>query len=319
MKVHVPPAATSFRVLGASLSLLLASTAFAQEPAEPPTEGAGAEGAGAEGAGAEGADGEYDPRAMRTEGLDDEAARSRFRIGQALYQEGRFEEAAREFESAYQLSQRASLLFNGYLAYRDAGMLEDATRTLGLYLDASPDLEDGAALRARHQAMLRTVEQRRAERESQAAERQRLEEERAQLAREAEEARAREAEQRRRAEAADRGSLVPVGLVVGGAGVGMLVGGVVTGLLTNAQYDELDENCPDGRCIVGYDADANESRGRRLALTTDVLLFGGAAVTLTGLVITLLGLGGSSGDEAPVSGAAACGPTGCQADLQVRF
>lgn len=298
---------------GLWLSLLLTSTAVAQAPTTTPAEGAPPDGEPAEGAGSE-----YDPRAMRTEGLDDEAARSRFRIGQALYAEGRFTEAAREFESAYELSRRASLLFNAYLAYRDAGMLEDATRTLGVYLDASPDLEDGPALRARHQAMLRSVEQQRAERDAQAAERQRLEEEQARLAREAEEARRREEEQRRRADAADRSGLFKTGLVVGGAGVAMLITGVVTGVLANAQYDELDENCPDGRCIVGYDADANSNRGRRLARTTDALLFGGAAVTVTGLVMVLLG-GGSSTDEAPVEASAGCGASGCEAELRVRF
>lgn len=296
--------------LGVWLSLLLTGTALAQAPADPPAE---SENAGA----GDAASGEYDPRAMRTEGLDDDAARSRFRIGQALYAEGRFEEAAREFESAHQLSGRASLLFNAYLAYRDAGMLEDSTRTLGLYLDASPDLEDGPALRARHQAMLRSVEQRRAERDAQEVERQRLEEERERLALAAEEARRREDEQRRRADAADRGSLLPAGLAVGGVGVAMLATGVVTGLLANSQFDELDENCPDGRCIVGYDAQSNADRGQRLARTTDAMLFGGAAVTLTGLVIVLLG--GGSSDDAPVAASAGCGTSGCEAELRVRF
>ena len=87
---------------GLWLSLLLTSTAAAQAPATTPAE------TPAEGAPADGASGEYDPRAMRTDGLDDEAARSRFRIGQALYAEGRFTEAAREFESAYELSRRAA-------------------------------------------------------------------------------------------------------------------------------------------------------------------------------------------------------------------
>lgn len=291
--------------LGLWFSLLLTSSAVAQAPTgDVPAEAA--------------ASGDYDPRAMRTEGLDDEAARSRFRIGQALYAEGRFLEAAREFESAYELSRRASLLFNAYLAYRDGSMLEDATRTLGAYLDASPNLEDGPALRARHQAMAQTVEERRAEREAQEAERRRFEEDRDRLAREAEEARRREEEQRRRADAADRSGLFKMGLAVGGTGVAMLVTGVVTGVLANSQYDELDENCPDGRCIVGYDADANSSRGRRLARTTDAMLFGGAAVTVTGLVLVLLG-GGSSTDEAPVEASAGCGASGCEAELRVRF
>ena len=60
---------------GLWLSLLLTSTAVAQAPTTTPAEGAPPDGEPAEGAGSE-----YDPRAMRTEGLDDEAARSRFRI-----------------------------------------------------------------------------------------------------------------------------------------------------------------------------------------------------------------------------------------------
>lgn len=280
------------------------------------------------------AEGEYDPRTMRTEGLDDGAARSRFRVGQTLYAEGRFGEAATEFERAYQLSQRGSLLFNAYLAYRDAGMLADATRTLGLYLEASPEVDDAVALRARHQAMLASVQQQRAELEAQEAERRRLESEREDLARQAdvarqheEEARQREEEVRLRAAAqlreADRGGLQSAGIAVGAAGLGAVVGGVVTGLLANAQYDELDENCPDGRCIFGYDAGSNERRGRRLALTTDVLLFGGAAITVTGLVLFLLSLGGpSDADERAsesVTGRGSCGPAGCSAELEVRF
>jgi hypothetical protein len=102
----------------------------------------------------------------------------------------------------------------------------------------------------------------------------------------------------------------------------MLAAGVVTGLLANAQFEELDENCPDGRCIVGYDADSNFDRGGRLALTTDVLLFGGAAITLTGGLLLLLLRGkGDQGttDESPVSASAGCGPNRCNAELQVRF
>ncbi len=188
-------------------------------------------------------------------------------------------------------------------------------------------MDDAEALRARHQAMLATVQRQRAELEAQEAEREAL-------AQQAEEARQREDEARRREEdtrlraaaqlrEADRGGLQSAGIAVGAVGLGAVVGGVVTGLLANAQYDELNENCPDGLCIVGYDAGSNESRGRRLALTTDVLLFGGAAITITGLVVFLLGLGGpTDADERasePVTGRASCGPAGCSAELEVRF
>lgn len=262
--------------------------------------------------GAATSEGEYDPRDMRTEGLDDAAARSRFRIGQALFDEGRFAEAAREFESAFALSNRASLLFNAYLAYRDGGMLEDATRALGAYLDADPDVEDASALRTRHRAMLQSVEEERARRASEAAEREALAAESRRLELEAAEARRREEEALRRA----KRRLNPAGFAVGGAGAAMLVGAVISGLLANAQIGTLEDNCPDNRCIAGFDLQSARSRADRRILTTDILLLGGAALTITGIV--LLFVGGDNEDRA-VEPSAACGPTGCQADLRVRF
>lgn len=52
--------------------------------------------------------------------LADEQARAHFRVGQSMYDAGRFAEAAHEFEEAFRLSQRSELLFNAYVAFRDA-------------------------------------------------------------------------------------------------------------------------------------------------------------------------------------------------------
>lgn len=49
-------------------------------------------------------------RAQR--GASDDAARDTFRIGEAAYSDGRFEEALLHFERAYELSHRPQLLFN---------------------------------------------------------------------------------------------------------------------------------------------------------------------------------------------------------------
>ncbi|MBX3248150.1 MAG: hypothetical protein KF901_13305 [Myxococcales bacterium] len=256
---------------------------------------------------------DYDPRDMRTEGLDDDAARSRFRVGQALFDEGRFGEAAREFESAYQLSRRPSLLFNAYLAYRDGSMLEDAARALAAYLEADPGIEDASALEVRLRAIQRTVDEERARREREATEREALEAEARRLELEAAEARRREEEARRLAEGRP---LNPIGFVVGGVGVAMLAGSLVSGLMANAQVGTLEDNCPDNRCVAGFDLEGERARADRRVLATDILLFGGAAVTVTGVVLLFVGRRG--GDRA-VEPSAACGPTGCQADLRVRF
>src|SRR4051794_20172946 len=56
-------------------------------------------------------------------GAMDMEARQHFMIGKTLYDAGRFQQAAEEFDSAYQLSKRPQLLYNVYVAHREAGNL----------------------------------------------------------------------------------------------------------------------------------------------------------------------------------------------------
>jgi len=259
--------------------------------------------------------------AMRTEGLDDEEARSRFRIGQALYSEGRFLEAAQEFESSYRLSGRRSLLYNAYLSFRDAGQLADAVRTLELYLEGDQDADDIEQLQQRLAAMRETLRDEQATEAEREAERARLAEERAEAERRAEEARRREEEQRRRAEQAEEG-LNPIGWAVAGAGLGVMAGGVVAGILASRARGDLEDNCPDNRCVVGFDLDGERKSVERPRLAADVLLFAGGATVVTGLILLFV-LGGSSDDgeaePADTTADLACGPTGCMGTLRTSF
>lgn len=256
--------------------------------------------------------------AMRTEGLDDEEARSRFRIGQALYTEGRFLEAAQEFESSYRLSGRRSLLYNAYLSYRDAGQLADAVRTLELYLEGDQDAADIEQLQQRLAAMRVTLAEEQAAEAEQEAERQRLAEQRAEAERQAEEARRREAEQRRRAEEAEEG-LNPVGWIVGGAGLALVAGGVVAGILANSARGDLEDNCPDDRCVVGFDLASERKSVERPRLAADVLFFAGGATVIAGLIVLFVGRGGSDDDEPETTGGLSCGPGGCMGTLRTSF
>ena len=176
-------------------------------------------------------------------------------------------------------------------------------------------MADAEPLRHRLEAMRETLAEQREREAAEEAERQALQEERERLAREAEEA-------RRRAELAEaEGGVSPVGIVVGGVGVGMLAGGLVSGLLANGQFDDIEAACPDQRCVVGFDLEGERATQDRLNRTTDVLLFGGAAVTLTGLVLLFVLDPATDDDDAgaPASASASCGPTGCRADLTVDF
>ena len=68
-------------------------------------------------------------------------ARMRYQAGLAKYDAGLFAEAAEEFEAAYQASPRPELLYNIYLARRDAGQTERAIDALRRYL---PHVDDEA-------------------------------------------------------------------------------------------------------------------------------------------------------------------------------
>jgi tetratricopeptide (TPR) repeat protein len=241
-------------------------------------------------------------QATTTEGdMNDERARGAFRLGRQYYEQGRFAEAAAEFERAYGLSGRGQLLFNAYLAYRDARDDENALRTLRGYLAEVPDAPERAHLEARLAALERgIVERREAEARQQA---------------ETEEARRQAEEARRQAEEAGRpryrevpGETWP--WIVMGGGAAMLVGGAVTGAVALSERSSLDDQCPLQLCPAGTDVEGRQSTIEALAITTDVLLIGGGVVAVTGLVLGIvLGPRTEAIEAPPVT--AACTGEGC--------
>lgn len=251
---------------------------------------------------------------MRQENLSDAQARSHFRVGEALYSEGRFVEAAREFERAYVLSNRPTLLYNAYVAYRDASDLEHAIVVLDEYLRRAPEGEDSPVLRGRLAAMRATVESRMTEQSAVEAERARLEEERAALAREAEAARLR-AESAERQVAQTRS---PVPWIVGGAGLAILAGAGISALVANGNIADAESACPGHVCPRSGGVDLAEVRDsvRRPALATDVLLGIGGATLVTGIVLLVTS---RDLDDEPPAVSGSCDGRGCAASYSFRF
>lgn len=190
----------------------------------------------------------------------DERARVHFEAGRGYYDQGRFEDAAREFEEAYRLSPRPQLLYNISQASREAGNLPRAIESLRQYLAETPDAANRAALERR----LRTME-----------------------------------EQQRGTQATapmpegpdptgdeDSGGF-PVGPVVIAVGGVAVIAGLITGWLALDAESSLEEMCPDGACPPSVDVDAEASRGQTLATVSDVLVFGGLAVAAGGLLVTV--------------------------------
>lgn len=261
----------------------------------------------------------HGPSAMREEHMTDEAARSRFRVGQALYREGRFLDAAREFDAAYELSPRPVLLFNAYLAYRDAGDLAHAVPSLRRYLEEAPDAPDVELLQQRLEALQARLDEQNASAAADEAERARLEAERRAAEEAAEQAR-REAEESARAAERAQEPANPTGWIVGGVGAGMLVGGAITAILAKGRIDDLEEHCPGNFCPPSYDLAGERASAQRVVRATDALLFGGGAVLVTGLVLVAI-LGGDDEDEEapPATAGLGCDGHGCAMSVTVGF
>lgn len=73
---------------------------------------------------------------------DDERARTHFESGRLYFEEGAYDRALAEFESAYRLSQRATLLVNMANANERLGRPDLAARNLRDYLAIEPEAED---------------------------------------------------------------------------------------------------------------------------------------------------------------------------------
>lgn len=262
------------------------------------------------------------PTAAETE----EQARAHFRLGRAHYDNGNFAQAAVEFEAAYRISQRAALLYNIYLAYRDANDTRNAAEALRKYLLLEKDIENRGQLESRLAALDRSLEEEPppgavaapgpAQPQTPAP---------AAPAPEAAVAPAPAAPLAKPDAAAKPFPIVPVVLM--GTGGAMIATSVVTGLMVSSKQGEYDdartacekaENCGSLTRARVQELHDLKGSGETLALITDILLFGGVAVAGTGVVLFLLDQGS---EERPPSATAsiACLPGRCGATLRGAF
>lgn len=264
------------------------------------------------------------------QGEDESEARMHFRVGRAYYDSGRFLEAAHEFEEAYRQSDRPQLLYNIFVAYRDAGRLQEAMEALRRYLELVPDAENRDQLTARLAAMERvaarqaTAPSETTPSETTPSETAPSETAPAETTDTAEATATTEATATSEAAAATEtsegatggGGLWVPGFIIGGVGAAAAIAGVITGVLAlDAQASlESDYNCDaEGRCDPGFEG-ARDS-GATLAGLTDGLLIGGLVVAATGVVLAFV-LADDGGDEDTARFDFSCGPTGCMAGLR---
>jgi tetratricopeptide (TPR) repeat protein len=263
-------------------------------------------------------------------GMADQDAKSHFKVGKSLYETGRFSEAAAEFEKAYRLSNRVELLYNVYVAHRDASDLPRAIDALRRYLqlatlDESTRVNLVARLRAMEEAAGRTGPAPAAAAPPPPS---------------TAEAPPPEAAPPPPAETAqpepapppsppagsaefemDAGSsALPYALIaVGGAA---LVAGAITAVVAAGKIADIEDACPDDRCpppSESFDLEAERDDARTLRTVAFALLGGGLVVGGAGATLLLLDSGDATPSEAGTQAALRCAASGCSAALHGRF
>jgi hypothetical protein len=263
---------------------------------------------------------------------NDEEARVHFRLGQAYYDSGRFEDAAREFQQAYDLSQRPQLLYNVFLAWRDAAQLGPAIQALEAYLRDVPDVRERDALTARLASMQRLHQQQEAARAASQARPGGTQTQpppettpevtpgpEPEVTPEPEPEVTPEPDPEPPTVARDEGggSIVPYAVI--GAGGALVLAGVLTGVLALSAESDLESMCPMDVC-PGTDWMDTRDSGQTLATLTDILLITGVITAGAGVALLfLLDDSGSVERHPSTSAAAACTADGCGVAVQTNF
>jgi tetratricopeptide (TPR) repeat protein len=224
---------------------------------------------------------------------DAKAAKAHYEKGVVLYDLQRYEEAAAEYEAAYEAKPDPALLYNCGQAWRLAGKRDKALRAYQAYLRRMPQTPNRVEIEARIEEL---KQQDKAAEEKAAQDKAALEKaQRDEAAARVEQARAEEAAHARgRAEAAaqtDQAHRLKQARLMKWAGLGLGVGGVVVGVLGLglygngvAAYNEI--NKPRTNYVFDLDTERRMNTLRPLGVS---MAFIGLAAAATGW--TLFGLG----------------------------
>jgi tetratricopeptide (TPR) repeat protein len=253
-------------------------------------------------------------------GMGDEEAKAHFKVGSALYQSGRFAEAAAEWEKAYALSHKEQLLYNLYVAYRDASDLPNAISALRRYLE-SAQLEPEA--RVNLQARLRAMEEANSRAPSAtapAAAPSTPEPSAAAAPVPAPVAAApapasTEPAQNPHEASAGRPTVAYVLAIGGGA---LLAGGLVTALVANHKITTIKEDCSEDVCPADYGLNDKRDSARTWRTVSFALLGTGLVAGAIGAAL-LLTHGSEQPEPAATTAALDCGASGCMGSVRGVF
>jgi tetratricopeptide (TPR) repeat protein len=261
-------------------------------------------------------------------GMSDQDAKSHFKVGKSLYETGRFSEAAAEFEQAYALSNKVELLYNVYVAHRDASDLPKAIDALRRYLqlavlDESARVNLQARLRAMEEANSRVA----AAPPGAAGAGPRQPDPGLQPQPEPAAPSAPQPEpavEPARASASGEyevdadSSALPYALI--GIGGAAFAAGAVSALLAADKISDIEDACENDLCPPPSEFDLGSERdsARTLRTVAFALLGGGLVIGGAGVALLLLDSADDQTETEPQAGLR-CAPDGCLATVRGRF
>ncbi len=223
-------------------------------------------------------------------------ARSHFMAGSAYYEDGRYEDAAREFREAYRITAHPDVLYNLAQSYDRLDRRQEAVDAYRGYLEGSEDAPD----RGRVERRIGEIEELIAAAERESGPPVSAEPTPAGPAQPSEEG--------------GVGLLPWIALGVAGA---MAVGAAVTGAMALSIHEDLEDDC-DASKVCPPDRRDDIDTGSALAIWSTVLTVGAALAAGAG--VTLLVLGGSR-EAAPTTARLELtpGPAPLGAGARLRF
>jgi tetratricopeptide (TPR) repeat protein len=263
-------------------------------------------------------------------GMSDQEAKSHFKVGKSLYETGRFSEAATEFEKAYALSNKVELLYNVYVAHRDASDLPKAIDALRRYLELA-QIDDST--RVNLQARLRAMEEA-SSRAGSAPAAEAAPAEPAQPVPEGQPQASGTPPSEPQTEPAPvaapppgsveyevdaQSSALPYALL--GIGAAVLAAGAVTAVLAAGKISDIEDACEDDVCPPpsAFDLEGERDSARTLRTLAFALLGGGIVVGGAGVALLLLEADDATAAEAGPQAAMRCAADGCMGTVSGRF
>jgi tetratricopeptide (TPR) repeat protein len=224
---------------------------------------------------------------------DDERAHGHFLAGRSYMDQGRYEDAAEQFQESYRLSERPELLLNAALAFERAAMFGEAAEVLDRWLSVTPeDHPDRRTVTTRAESLRERAESGQTEQVDEGELEALVDESEAETDSSLADA----------AAASDGGDggggiggLGIIGIITAGVGVALGAAAIGTGVAAHGTYGDLMDSCPGGACSPDRQSDIDS--GKSLATVSTVLTPIAVVLAAVGVTLLILDLSSDSGES----------------------